>query len=128
MDDDESVCRGLKKLVLSAGMDADTFTSSQDFVDLIEAMPWLQIDCAVLDLQMPKMNGFEVQEHLTQIGKTIPVIFMTAHHEIGVRKKALAAGAVAFLRKPFTAELFIKTLYKALRHRVDCEVERDEAS
>lgn len=115
VDDDESVCRAIKRLVRSAGMEANTFTSGQEFIDLVEGMPWLSIECVVLDVQMPKLNGLEVQERLAQSGNAIPVIFITAHDETGVREKALAAGAVAFLRKPFNDELFIKTLHEAIR-------------
>jgi FixJ family two-component response regulator len=64
---------------------------------------------------MPKLNGLEVHERLSQSGNAIPVIFITAHDEPGVREKALSAGAVAFLRKPFNDELFIKTLHEAIK-------------
>ena len=115
VDDDESVCRAIKRLVRSAGMEANTFTSGQAFIDLVEGMPWLRVECVVLDVQMPKLNGLEVQERLAQNKNAIPVIFITAHDEPGVREKALAAGAVAFLRKPFNDELFIKTLREAIK-------------
>jgi FixJ family two-component response regulator len=115
VDDDESVCRAIKRLVRSAGMEANTFTSGQEFIDLVEGMPWLRVECVVLDVQMPKLNGLEVQERLAQNKNAIPVIFITAHDEPGVREKALAAGAVAFLRKPFNDELFIKTLREAIK-------------
>jgi len=101
--------------VRSAGIEANTFTSGQEFIDLIEGMPWLRVECVVLDVQMPKLNGLEVQERLSQSGNAIPVIFITAHDEPGVREKALSAGAVAFLRKPFNDELFIKTLHEAIK-------------
>jgi FixJ family two-component response regulator len=115
VDDDESVCRAIKRLVRSLGMEADTFTSGQEFIDLLEGIPWLHVDCVVLDVQMPNLNGLDVQERLAQSGNAIPVIFITAHDEVGVREKAMAAGAVAFLRKPFNDELFIKTLHEALK-------------
>ena len=114
VDDDESVCRAIKRLVRSLGMDADTFTSGQQFIEFIEAIPSRPVDCVVLDVQMPGMNGLEVQERLASSGNPLPVIFITAHDEAGVRDRALAAGAVAFLRKPFNDELFIKTLRVAL--------------
>jgi FixJ family two-component response regulator len=69
----------------------------------------------ILDLQMPGMNGLAVQDRLVQRGSTIPVIFVTAHDEGGAREKALSAGAVAFLRKPFNDELLIKTLREAFK-------------
>ena len=115
VDDDESVCRAMKRLVRSLGMDANAFTSGQEFIDLIETMPSFQPDCVVLDVQMPGMNGLEVQERLASSGNRLPVIFITAHDEAGVRDRALAAGAVAFLRKPFNDESFITTLHLALQ-------------
>lgn len=115
VDDDESVCRAVRRLLRSMAMDAETFSSGQQFLDLLDAMPSFQPDCLILDVQMPGMNGLEVQERLTTSGNTVPVIFITAHDEVGVREKALAAGAVAFLRKPFNDELLIKTLHEALK-------------
>ena len=115
VDDDESVCRAIRRLVRSLAMDAETFSSGQDFLDLLEAMPSFKPDCLILDVQMPGINGLGVQERLAKTGKTVPVIFITAHDEVGVREKALAGGAVAYLRKPFNDELLIKTLSEALK-------------
>ena len=66
VDDDESVCRAIKRLVRSLGMEAEAFTSGRDFVELIDAMPSFQPDCLVLDVQMPGMNGLDVQEQLAR--------------------------------------------------------------
>jgi FixJ family two-component response regulator len=115
VDDDASVCRSIGRLVRSLGMNADTFTSGHEFIEYIEMMPSLLPDCVVLDVQMPGMNGLEVQELLVRGDKPLPVIFITAHDEIGVHEGALQAGAVAFLRKPFNDELLIKTLNEAIK-------------
>ena len=115
VDDDESVCRAMKRLVRSLGMEADAFTSGREFIDRIETMPSFQPDCVVLDVQMPGMSGLEVQERLANSGNRLPVIFITAHDDAGVRDRALAAGAIDFLRKPFNDELFMKTLHVALK-------------
>lgn len=114
IDDDRSVCRAIKRLVRSLGMNAETFASAEEFFDLIAAMPSFHPDCAVLDVQMPGTNGLEVQERLKLSGSTLPIIFITAHDEVGIRERALALGAFAFLRKPFNDELFAKTLRGAL--------------
>ena len=114
VDDDESVCRALKRLVRSLGMDADTFHSGRQFIELLDAMPSLRVDCVVLDVQMPGLNGLQVQEQLAGSGHRIPVIFITAHDDSALREQALAAGALAFLRKPFNDELLIKILNVAL--------------
>jgi FixJ family two-component response regulator len=119
VDDDESVCRALKRLVRSVGMDGETFASGREFLDLIEAMPSFHPDCVVLDVQMPGLNGLEVQERLARNGNPLPVIFITAHDDAVPRERALAAGAVAFVRKPFNDELFIKTLHEALKRSTD---------
>jgi len=96
-------------------MEADTFTSGQAFIELIQAKPSLQVDCVVLDVQMPGVNGLQVQERLAKNGHHFPVIFITAHDDAVVREQALTAGALAFLRKPFNDELLIKMLGAALK-------------
>ena len=98
----------------SLGMDADTFTSGQQFIELVEAMPSLAVDCVVLDVQMPGLNGLQVQERLARSGHRYPVIFITAHDDAALREQALAAGALAFMHKPFNDELLIKVLNVAL--------------
>lgn len=97
-------------------MEADTFTSGQAFIELIEANPSLQVDCVVLDVQMPGVNGLQVQERLKKSGHRFPIIFITAHDDAVVREQALAAGALGFLRKPFNDELLIKMLSAALKN------------
>jgi FixJ family two-component response regulator len=115
VDDDASVCRAISRLLRSLGMNADTFTSGRELIEHIETMPSFHPECVVLDVQMPGMNGLEVQELLVRGDKPLPVIFITAHDEIGVRERALHAGAVAFLRKPFNEELLIKILDEAIK-------------
>jgi CheY-like chemotaxis protein len=96
-------------------MMADTFTSGQEFIEMLEGVPWLRIDCIILDVQMPAVNGLEVQDRLARRGMAAPIIFISAHDEPGVRERALAAGAVAFLSKPFQDELLATTLREALK-------------
>ena len=115
VDDDASVCRAISRLLRSLGMNADTFTSGHEFIKQIQTSPSFHPDCVVLDVHMPGMNGLEVQELLVRNENPLPVIFITAHDEVSVRQRALQAGAVAFLRKPFNDELFIKTLNEAIQ-------------
>jgi FixJ family two-component response regulator len=114
VDDDISVCRAIKRLVRSLDMNAETFNSGAEFTKFIKTVPSFHADCAILDVQMPGMTGLEVQAWLAQAGNALPIIFITAHDEVGVRERALALGAVAFLHKPFDDELFAKTLRAAL--------------
>jgi FixJ family two-component response regulator len=113
IDDDASVRRAMKRLLRSLGMVAETFDCGLSFLDLLESLPSFKPDCVVLDVQMPGMTGLEVQRRLA--GSKLPVIFITAHDDSAVRERALAAGAIAFLRKPFDDELFIYTLREALK-------------
>jgi FixJ family two-component response regulator len=115
VDDDESVSRAIKRLLRSIGMNADTFASGDEFLDTLSSMPSYRPECVILDVQMPGLNGLEVQRRLT--GSGLPVIFITAHDDIGVREQALAGGAVAYLRKPFNDELFVKTVRAAIGKR-----------
>jgi FixJ family two-component response regulator len=112
VDDDESVRRAIKRLLRSFGLAADTFASGDELLDTLSSMPSYRPDCVILDVQMPGINGLEVQRRLAGSGASI--IFITAHDEIGVRQKALAGGAVAWLRKPFNDELFVRTVHEAL--------------
>ena len=112
VDDDESVGRSTRRLLRSAGIESESFASGDEFLELRAAMPSYHPDCVILDVQMPGMSGLEVQKRLA--GSGLPIIFITAHDEIGVRERALMAGAVAFLRKPFNDEILIKAVRAAL--------------
>lgn len=112
VDDDDSVSRAIKRLLRSIGIAAETFASGNAFLDVLSSMPSYHPDCVILDVQMPGLNGLEVQQRL--MGTGMPIIFITAHDDIGVREQALAAGAAGYLRKPFNDELFVKTVRAAL--------------
>jgi FixJ family two-component response regulator len=115
VDDDPSVCRALKRLLRSWGMQVRTFESGQEFLSA-QSSPH-DADCSVIDVQMPGMTGLEVQDHMNRAGIDVPVIFITAHEEEGVEEHALRAGAVGFLRKPFTDEALVGLIRDALQRR-----------
>jgi FixJ family two-component response regulator len=117
VDDDESVCRAMERLVRSLGMTAETYASSEDFVNQIDSLPFFHLDCVILDVQMPGLNGVEVQTRIRRVHKDMPVIFITAHDDRAAREQALAGGALAFLRKPCNDALLIRTLDVALGRR-----------
>jgi FixJ family two-component response regulator len=112
VDDDESVSRAIKRLLRSIGITAETFPSGDALLDTLSSVPSYHPDCVILDVQMPGLNGLEVQRRLAGTG--LPIIFITAHDEAGAREQALANGAVAWLRKPFQDELFARTVHDAL--------------
>ncbi len=107
----------MERLVRSLGMAAETYASSEDFLNQIESLPSFHLDCVILDVQMPGLNGIEVQTRIRRIHKDMPVIFITAHDDRGARERALAGGALAFLRKPCNDALLIRTLDAALGRR-----------
>lgn len=112
VDDDESVCRAIRRLLRSIGIASDAFHSGDALLDVMSSIPSYHPECAILDVQMPGLDGLEVQQRLS--GSGMPVIFITAHDEIDVRERAIAAGAVAYLRKPFNDQIFVKTVLTAL--------------
>jgi FixJ family two-component response regulator len=112
VDDDESVCRAIKRLLRSAGIEAETFSSGDEFLNTLSAIPSYRPACVILDIQMPGTGGLDVQRQLAPLG--LPVIMITAHDELAVRQAALASGAAAYLRKPFDAAILIKAVEMAM--------------
>ena len=98
LDDDESVLRSLKLLMVSYGFTVDTFSSSEEF---FKAVPNSNEGCLILDIHMPGLNGWDTQQRLGQEGYNLPVIVISADKDDAFKEKALKAGAVGFLQKPF---------------------------
>ena len=110
IDDDESVRASLKLLVESAGHKGVTFKSAEEF---LESGSMKGADCLLLDIRMPGMGGFELQEHLVASGSPIPVVFVTGHDRFGMEEKAMRLGAVAYLRKPFDDQELLNAINRA---------------
>ncbi len=104
VDDDHSVGRALQRLLRSVGVRSVTHDSGPEFL----ASPKLhEVDCLLLDIHMPGMSGMEVLSAVRVAATKLPVVLMTGRYEADFEEMALAAGASAFLRKPFrAAELF----------------------
>lgn len=114
VDDDASVCKAMERLVRSLGLGASTFTSGDDFLSVIEGAPGLAPRCVILDMQMPGTNGLAVQSRLAALSPLTLVVFITAHDAPGNRERALANGAVAYLRKPFSDDVLAQILENSL--------------
>jgi two-component system, LuxR family, response regulator FixJ len=110
IDDDESVRSSLKLLVESAGYEGVTFKSAEEF---LESGSTTGAGCLLLDIRMPGMGGFELQEHLIASGRPIPVVFVTGHDRFGMEEKAMRLGAVAYLRKPFDDQELLNAIHRA---------------
>jgi FixJ family two-component response regulator len=111
IDDDESMRCAMKSLVTSLGLDAYAFASAEAFLQ----SPHLDdTSCVITDLQMPGLNGVELQKSLLAQGRRIPIIFMTAFPEERMRARAIEAGALGFLSKPFDSQTLINLIDKAV--------------
>ena len=111
IDDDESMRCAVKSLVTSLGFGAYTFASAEKFLQ----SPRLDdTSCLITDLQMPGLSGVELQKLLVAQGRRMPIIFMTAFPEERMRARAMEAGALGFLSKPFESETLIKLIGKAI--------------
>jgi CheY-like chemotaxis protein len=113
VDDDPSIGRAVERLLRSCGMRAETFQSGEGLLRAVESSQ--RFICAVIDVQMPGMNGLEVQRRLSLERIALPLIFITAHDEEGTSERAIAAGAVGFLQKPFTDESLIRLIRRAIQ-------------
>jgi FixJ family two-component response regulator len=112
VDDDESIRRTTTLLIQSFGFQAAAFESAERF---LQSGQLHETSCLIVDLQMPGMNGLQLQRHLAASGYRIPVIFITAYDNKESRQQAIQAGAVAFLIKPFNDELLLETIRATLR-------------
>lgn len=111
VDDDESVRESLPDLLGEFGFDARAFPSAEEFLvsDSLD-----QTKCLMLDIAMPGMTGFDLQQELKVRGQNIPIIFITAQKDETVRMRALERGAVGFLLKPFSDTALLRALNTAL--------------
>lgn len=98
VDDDPSVRRGLERLLRTAGHRVESFASAREFLDRPEHDG---PRCLVLDVRMPGQSGLDLHDRLVASGRDIPVIFITGHADVPMAVRAMKAGAVDFLSKPF---------------------------
>ena len=111
VDDEESVRKSLRRLLVASQLDATVYASGQEFLDSLGGR---QPDCLVLDLQMPGLTGLEVQRALSGARVRFPTIIITAHDEPETRARCLAAGVVAYLCKPLHDELLLDAIATAV--------------
>jgi len=111
VDDDLSVRRSLQRLIRSAGWNAESFASAQEF--LARPGPGTP-SCLVLDLRLPGLSGLDLQKRMAEIGLEIPIVFLTGHGNIPASVQAMKAGAVEFLTKPFDEEDLFQAIQEAI--------------
>jgi two-component system, LuxR family, response regulator FixJ len=111
VDDDESVRRSVRNLLLSVGLRVEVFESGKSFMGSPQRS---YTGCLVLDLRMPEMDGLDLLAHLEEAGEHIPAVILTAHGDDEVRERARRAGVVAFLDKPVKSAVLIEGVQSAL--------------
>ena len=111
VDDDVFIREALSSLIRSTGIRVVTFSSASEF--LREPLPEVPA-CLVLDVNLPGMNGMELQRELARKKNDIPIIFITGHGDIPMSVRAMKAGAVEFLTKPFTDDALLSAVRQAL--------------
>jgi FixJ family two-component response regulator len=111
VDDDSSVRDSVRGLLRSVSFAVVVFASAEEFLSSDRAR---ETDCLILDVRMPGMSGFELQSRLVGSYPQMPVIFITAHGDEELRSRALRAGAVDFLLKPFSEEALLTAVQAAL--------------
>lgn len=112
VDDDAAIRRSVGFMLKTSGHRVETYESG---TELLKAIPHLDDGCILLDIRMPGMDGLEVQEALQEKGVSLPVIIMTGHGDVALAVKAMKAGAVDFIEKPFEKGALLGSLDEAYR-------------
>jgi FixJ family two-component response regulator len=114
IDDDESVRIATQRLVRSFGYIGHVFSAADEF---LQSATLNETSCVIADVQMPGMSGVELQSTLLARGNTTPMILITAFPDESIRQRALSAGAIGFLNKPFDGATLIACIEAALKAR-----------
>ena len=123
VDDDPLIRNALEQLIKSVGLKAYTFSSAQEFLDkdLLD-----EPSCLILDIRMPGLSGLDLQDELAKRGLTIPVIFITGHGTVPTSVRAMKAGAVDFLQKPFEDQELLDAIHNAIEQNRQTRMEQAE--
>lgn len=122
VDDDPGVRKALSLLMKSVGLNVEVFAGGQEFLTAYDRQ---RPGCLILDVRMPGMNGLELQDALKTRGMTVPVIILTGHGDVSMVVRAMQAGAVDFIEKPFRKQVLLERVRQALQQ--DVARRRDEA-
>ena len=112
VDDDESIQSSLPKALQSVGLRAMSFVSAEEF---LSSGRLDEVGCLITDLRMSGMSGLELQARLAQDGRRIPIVFITAYGDARERARAMRAGAMAFLDKPFDDDLLLNLVCQIIK-------------
>ena len=111
IDDDDEVREAIAFLMESVGLQAETYSSAEIFSDSFDLS---RPGCIILDIRMKGMSGLMLQEHLAQQNIHPPIIFITGHGDVPMAVKAIKAGAIDFIQKPFNDQVLLESVYRAI--------------
>jgi FixJ family two-component response regulator len=111
VDDDPSVRRSLVRLIRSAGFRVETFAQAQDFLNQKEC---LDVNCLILDVNLPGLSGLDLQKELSSKGYSMPIVFITGYGTIPMTVQAMKEGAVEFLEKPVDHQVLLNAIHQAI--------------
>jgi two-component system response regulator FixJ len=120
VDDDEAVRRSLALLLGSCGHATETYASAEAFLG---ALPHLSPGCAIVDIRTPGMDGLTLQTELARRGVLLPVVVVTGHADVALAVRAMKAGAVDLVEKPFSDEELLRAVRDALARVADAHVQ-----
>jgi FixJ family two-component response regulator len=111
VDDDVSVCVALSRLIRTAGLHVETFGTA---AECLNADRLKDADCLVLDVHLPDLSGLELQANLTELGLELPIVFITGRGDIPMSVRAMKAGALEFLTKPFDNRQLLEAIEQGI--------------
>lgn len=125
VDDEPSVRKSLGRLLKAAGYRVEAFASAKEF---LQSGPHDGVGCLVLDVQMPDLNGLELQQALVASERGLPIVFITGHGDIPTSVRAMKAGALDFLSKPFHEKDLLEAIGRGLEKAEEESKRRAEAA
>jgi len=123
VDDDASVRTAVRRLLGSVGLPCETFGTATEFLKRAEQGV---SGCLLLDVRMPGPSGIDLQRMLTAAGHDLPIIFVTGHADVPLTVRAMKAGALEVLTKPFDDQVLLDAVYQALERERIARIQRDE--
>ena len=111
IDDDASVRKAFGRLLRSANLDAEMFSSAEEF---LSSPKQKENACIIIDIRMPGLSGFDLQQRLSSEGIKIPVIVISASDDVQIRERARELGAIAFFRKPIDDQALLDAIWWAI--------------
>ncbi len=123
VDDDPSIRRALTRLIQSVGLAVESFGSAQDF---LQACDGERPGCLVLDIRMPQLSGLDLQQMLASRGIDLPIIFITGHGDVPTSVRAMKAGALDLIQKPFQDQELLDAIQRAIARDIELRKRRAE--